>query len=261
MNRLSPTEENALKFYIGDTSGNHSFYGDKKAYLVLNSLFFPDIYTETARAYEKKYLNHEIISDTKRLLDFFEALFSVFSKSVLKENILTYRVERSADYQLCHEKSCTVSMTSTSTAGFLDSYSDRHGITLMRFSLMEGTNCIDIANTLSYYAKPEESEILLPPFMMLDIKETDLLKEEIKILDSQNNPPEISCSVKALGIEKYSGKYTDLYPEGSTAGIRVYNALNSGKLPEKSDTELYSHWKTVLQNNLHKMLSDFIPQQ
>ena len=124
-NILSPAEENALKFYIGDTSGNHPFYSDKKAYVVLNSLFFPDIYTETARASEKKYLNPEILSDTKRLLDFFEALFSAFSKSVLKKNLLTYRIERLADYKLCHEKSQTISMTSTSTTDFIDSYRNR----------------------------------------------------------------------------------------------------------------------------------------
>lgn len=258
---LSPAEENALKFYIGDTSGNHPFYSDKKAYVVLNSLFFPGIHTETARASEKKYLNPEILADTKRLLDFFEALFSLFSKSVLKESILTYRVERSADYKFCHGKSQTVSMTSTSTAGFLDSYRDRRGIALMRFSLAEGTNGINIADILNFYAKPEEAEILLPPFMRLDIKETDLLENETEILDSENNPPEISCSAKTLGIEKYGGKYTDLSFNGSMAGMRVYNSLNSRKLPEKSDAELYSQWKTALQNNLHKMISDFIPQQ
>lgn len=260
-NILSPAEENALKFYIGDTSGNHPFYSDKKAYVVLNSLFFPDIYTETARASEKKYLNPEILSDTKRLLDFFEALFSAFSKSVLKKNLLTYRIERLADYKLCHEKSQTISMTSTSTTDFIDSYRNRRGIALMRFNLTEGTTGIDIADALNFYAKPEESEILLPPFMRLDIKETDLLKNETAILDSENNPPEISCIAKTLGIEKYSGKYTDLTFNGSMAGIRVYNALNRGNLPEKSDAELYSQWKKTLQNNLHKMISDFISQQ
>lgn len=261
MKKLSAAEENALKFYIGDTSGNHPFYSDRKAYVTLNSLFFPDIHTETARASEKKYLNPEIIADTKRLLDFFESLFSVFSKSALKENIITYRVERSADYKLCREKSRTVSMTSTSSAGFLSSYRDRRGIALMKFSLSAGTNCIDIADTLSFYAKPEESEILLPPFMNIKIKENDLTEKEKKILDSENNPPEISCSAEAAGIEKYGGKYSDLFSDGSVSGIRVYNALNSGRIPEKSDTELYSQWKKALQNNLHGMLSDFIHQQ
>ncbi len=252
---LSSAEENALRFYIGDVSGNDAFFGDSKAYVVLNSLFFPDIATESARASEGKYLNPAIIADIPRLMEFFELLFSAFRKSIIEEDILTYRVERLSDYNSIRRNSSTVSMTSTSTAGFLNEYRDRRGIALMKFSLTENQSyCIDIGKILSYYAKSEEAEILLPPFMKLDISEIPLTENEMRITDCDNNSPQVSCNVKLSGIEKYSGNIPELSANGSQAGQRVYNALNNGKLPDKEDIEHYSHWKNDLQKILHSII-------
>lgn len=252
---LSTAEENALRFYIGDVLGNDAFFGDSKAYVVLNSLFFPDIATESARASEGKYLNPAIIADIPRLMKFFESLFSAFGKSAIKEDISTYRVERMSDYSLMRECLSTVSMTSTSTAGFLNEYRDRRGIALMKFSLHENqTYCIDISKTLPYYAKSAEAEILIPPFMKLDIEEIPLTENEMRITDCDNTPPQVSCTVKISGIEKYSGNVPELSACGSGAGQRVYNALNNSKSPDKEDIEQYSHWKNNLQKILHSII-------
>lgn len=252
---LSTAEENALRFYIGDVSGNDVFFGDSKAYVVLNSLFFPDIATESARASEGKYLNPAIIADIPRLMGFFELLFSAFRKSVIKEDILTYRVERMFDYSLMRERSSTVSMTSTSTAGFLNEYRDRRGIALMKFRLHENQPyCIDISKALPYYAKSEEAEILIPPFIKLDIEEITLTENEMQITDCDNAPPQVLCTAKISGIEKYNGNVPELSAYGSDAGQRIYNALNNGKLPDKEDIEQYSHWKNDLQKILHSII-------
>lgn len=252
--KLSEAEENALRFYIGDVSGNDAFFGDPKAYVVLNSLFFPDIATETARANEGKHLNPALIADIPRLIDFFGGLFSAFAKSVIEEKTLTYRVERLSDYQLMRRKSETISMTSTSTAGFLNAYRDRRGIALMKFELENAPYCIDIGKTLPYYAKPDEAEILIAPFMELSIAETRLNADEMKITDCDGTPPQISCTVKTMGIAHYSGSVPELSADGSKAGQRIYNALNSGTQPEKSDIEQYSQWKIDLQKILHSMI-------
>jgi hypothetical protein len=116
---LNGSEKNALRYYIGDVSGSDRFYGDAKAYVVINSLFFPEITTERARASEGKYLNPAVIEDTGRLLEFFSGLFSAFRKCAAGETINTFRVERFLDYSLCKEYGHTLSLTSTSKAGFL----------------------------------------------------------------------------------------------------------------------------------------------
>lgn len=252
--KLSPSEENALRFYIGDVSGDDAFFGDPKAYVVINSLFFPDIATETARASEGKHLNPALIADIPRLIGFFGDLFSAFEKSVIEEKVLTYRVERLSDYQLMRRNSATVSMTSTSTAGFLNAYRDRRGIALMKFELENTPYCIDVSKALPYYAKSDEAEILIAPFMELSIAETELNADEMKITDCDGTPPQISCMVKPMGVAQYSGSVPELSADGSQAGQRIYNALNSGTQPEESDIKLYSQWKMDLQKILHSMI-------
>lgn len=252
---LTAEELKAVRFYTGDVSGTDGFYSDSKAYVVLNALFFPDIDTEKARADEGKYLNPEIISDIPRLTGFFESLFSAFRKSVLPEDITTYRVERMADYSIIRKNMETVSMTSTSSAGFLNAYRDRKGIALMKFSLSAGLHCIDIVKVLPYYLKSDEAEILLPPFMPLEITENELSESEIYITDSDGRPSCISCSVKAFNADP-TGKNMPLpilTCDGAEAGQRVYNALNSRRIPEMHDIELYSQWKKDLQNLLKKL--------
>ncbi|MDE7364368.1 MAG: ADP-ribosyltransferase [Ruminococcus sp.] len=255
VNILTEAEKKALRFYIGDVSGNDSFYGNPKAYVVVNSLFFPDISTETARANEGKFLNPEIIADVPRLISFFDSLFSVFRKSTVTEDMTTYRVERMVDYQLCRERLQTISMTSTSTAGFLHKYQDRKGIALMRFNIPKGAHCIDVAETLSYYAKPDEAEILLPPFMNITIKENHLTDSEMLILDSDGNQPCISCTAETADISQYKYDIPAIDYEGAKAGQRIYKALNEKNIPEKEDIEIYSQWKKDLQKILHSIIA------
>lgn len=253
---MTANEKNALKFYIGDVSGNDSFYGDNKAYVVLNSLFFPDIRSEQLRAAEGKYLNPAIIENISRLLDFFENLFSLFGKAYLRNSCKTYRVERMADFVLCRSLGRTVSMMSTSLSGFLESYRDRRGIALMKFNLAEGTKCVNVAEILDYYAKPEESEILIPPFMSMNICENHLTDEERLITDCDANPPIISVNASISGIcgdlDCVNSEISD-----SKAGIRVFNALNEGGIPDSEDIAEYSAWKKLLQNKLLSILKKY----
>ncbi|MDE6784865.1 MAG: hypothetical protein K2J26_05780 [Ruminococcus sp.] len=247
--------ESAVKYYIGDVSGNDKFFGDKKSYVTVNSLFFPDIYSETARASEGKYLNPTIISDIPRLMDFFEMLFRAFAESHCKCSE-TYRVERYSDFEICQSKGCTVSVTSTSYAQFLDSYRDRHGIALMRFIVPEDSPFINVAEFLRFYAKPEEMELMIPPFVSLNIHEKPLTEQELRITDSNGVPPEISCISKTGDIIRCGIIPESLPVDGEKAGRRVYDSLNNRNVPSEKDVILYTQWKSVLQKNLHMMFCE-----
>lgn len=257
MSILNKNEEHSLRFYIGDVSGNDPFYGDPKAYVTLNSLFFPDIVSETARASEGKMLNPAIISDIPRLLSFFKGLFSAFGKARLQKEYNVFRVERAADFELCRDFKETISMTSTSTAGFLDEYRDRRGIALMRFRLPANSHCINVAEVLDFYAKPEEAEILIPPFMRLEITETFMSDKEKIITDCDGNPPVISVSAALKSLSKH--EICDFYSlSACAAGIRVYDALNSGKIPNNDDVREYSEWKRIFRKIAYSMLKRYI---
>ncbi len=257
MSILTEKERNALKYYIGDVSGNDSFYGDGKAYVVLNSLFFPDIASEKMRADEGKRLNPAIIEDIPRLLDFFNCIFSAFGKAELKKEYTTYRVERMSDFELCRSYGGTVSLTSTSMSGFLDAYRDRRGIALMKFKLAKGAHCINVAEMLDYYAKPEEAEILVPPFLSLDIRENEISESERCITDCDGKPPIISVDVSIDGICDDINK-ANIHISDCKAGMRVYNAFNEGGAPDSSDISEYISWKKSLQKRLYFIFRQYL---
>lgn len=242
---LNNQEKLWLKYYIGDVSGVDPFWSEPKAYLVLNSLLYDGIETEISRTKEGKFLNPAILDDVDRLLDFYDNMFSAFGKCHADRNITTYRVERYNDFLPIINKKHTISFTSTSIGGFLDSYRDRKGIALVKFVIPENTSCIDMNKSLDYYAKSSEKEVLLPPFMRLDIKETELTENEISITDSDGKSPEISCIAvcSPVNIKERTG---NISRDGAKAGQRIYNALNNGTFPAESDIEIYTQWKKIL---------------
>lgn len=245
---LNNREKLWLRYYIGDVSGSDGFWSEPKAYLVLNSLFYDGIGTEKARTAEGKFLNPAVLDDVDRLLDFYDNMFSAFGKCRAEKDIITYRVERYSDFLPIRNTDHTVSFTSTSVSGFLDAYRDRKGITLIKFVIPESISCINVAEVLDFYAKPEEAEILLPPFMRLDLIQTVPTEKEMKIIDSDGKSPENAC-IAVCNVWNMKKRTESLSPDGAKAGQRVYNALNNGKNPVAEDIDLYTVWK----RNFHRI--------
>lgn len=244
---LNNREKLWLKYYTGDVSGSDSFWSEPKAYLVLNSLFYDGIETEKSRAAEGKFLNPAILDDVDRLLDFYDNMFSAFGKCRSEKDIITYRVERYSDYLPIRDTNHTVSFTSTSTSGFLDSYRDRKGIALMKFIIPESVTCINVAESLDFYAKSDEAEVLLPPFMHLDISETVLTEKELSITDADGKSPDIACIAICKNPE-IKERTVSLSSDGAEAGQRIYNALNNGHMPIEEDINIYTQWKKDFRN-------------
>lgn len=242
---LNNQEKRWLKYYIGDVSGSDGFWSEPKAYLVLNSLFYDGIGTEKSRIAEGKFLNPAILDDVDRLLDFYDNMFSAFGKCHTDRDIITYRVERYSDFLPIWNTNHTVSFTSTSADGFLDRYRDRKEITLIKFFIPESISCINVAEVLDFYAKPDEAEILLPPFMYLDLIQTVPTEKEMKITDSDGKSPENACIAVCNRWNNVDIKERteNLSPDGAKAGQRVYNALNNGKIPVAEDISIYTEWK------------------
>ena len=246
---LLDQQQHAVKWYIGDVNGEDPFWGDPKAYVTVNALFFPGIAAEQARALEGKRLNPAILEDAERLQRVLRDLLSAFTP--LPAELMTYRVERYSDYRMMLEQGTrTLSFTSTSTAGFLKAYQDRSGIALMRFRLPPGTPCIDMSKVLECYAKSEEAEILLPPGLQLTITEQPLLPAEREILDADGRPPYLSVTAVPNGMRTALHGDCALPDAFRQAGIRVLRDLSAGNCPSPEDVSEYVQWKRLFTEQL-----------
>lgn len=242
---LTEDQLNAVRWYTGDVEGDDPFWGDPKAYVGVNALFFPGIGTETLRAAEGKRLNPALLADEERLRETLRVLLSAFTPAA--RELQTSRVERLSDYEAMKAAGHTLSFTSTSENGFLAAYSDRRGIALLRFRIPAGTPVIRMADALPYYAKSEEAEVLLPPGLSLMLTECPVPEAFLHIRDADGAPPQ--CYVQAVPGKLLSQPPTQA-TDGAAAGMRVFAALNSGEAPDPADVEIYSSWKSSMTASL-----------
>ncbi|MBQ8927432.1 MAG: hypothetical protein IJ055_04045 [Oscillospiraceae bacterium] len=240
---LTSAQLRAVRWYIGDVTGDDPFWGDPKAYTLFNALFFPGIDTERRRAAEGKRLNPALLEDQGRLLQTMRALRSAFSPA--EAPLVTFRVERLADWQVLETAGRTVSPTSTSLGGFLESYRDRRGIALVQFTIPPGTPCLPMAQVLPRYAKPEEAEVLLPPRVALTIERRALTDDERRILDADGAPPALAAQALCIGEAQDPVCAPPLLQEDADAGVRVVKALGAGREPDPMDVEGYLRWKAA----------------
>ena len=251
-------EYKALRFYEGDTEGEDPFLSDRKAYLTINSLLYPGIRNERARAAEGKKLNPAFFDDNERLLALYRNLVSAVCKGKKDTVRQAFRVERWSDFQEQRTYGTTLSFTSTSTAGFLPAYQDRIGIALLKTEIPPGFPALDFQEFLPHYAKSEEHEILLAPYQCVEYTEIPLLESERAILDAQGNLPMVSCRMKVVRTVP-QGTQTVPLPH-CEAGRRVYEALNCGRAPVEEDVLQYLRFKERLQQHIRAMLQENMAQ-
>ena len=288
------TWQEALRYYEGDIAGStpgDPFWADPKAYCTINSLLFPGTRNEFARAAEGKKLNPSFLGNLDRTLDLYHELLAAFAHNPSHTTRETYRVDRLQDYLEQRDAGYLYSFTSTSTTGFLTEYGDKKGLALMHFTIPAGTPAISLAEALPHYAKADEAEILLSPFLRLITEEKPVPPEYLTIRDADGNPPQIYCEarVEIAGEGRGTNEATHSAKENHSseaphgpevvrsseviqgsetprsseipldseaallAGQRLYLALNEGETPDDTDCKLFAAWKQTLQNELRRM--------
>ncbi|MBR4209951.1 MAG: hypothetical protein IKQ96_07055 [Lachnospiraceae bacterium] len=257
------TIEQAMMFYEGDATGDDPFWGDRKAYVTINSLLFPGLRNERARAAEGKRLNPAFLEDIDRLESFYLAMFQGLKKNAVQNDVVTSRVERLQDYEEQKKAGYLFSFTSTSTAGFLTEYGDKKGLALLTFTIPAGTPSVCFADALSHYEKAEEKEILLSPFLKFSVEEQKMDDRFMSILDADGNPPAVYAKATVSFSKGFFKKATETniealaYPAGGAeAGKRIYQAFNNGQEPAPEDEVLFTAFKQVLQGRVIRMAAD-----
>lgn len=240
--------ERALRYYVGDKSAYSNVPEDEKAYNTLNVLFFDGLDSERARAREGKKLNGEFLSRDRQTLSLCADLLSALNCGGMgKDDWQTvYRVTRRVDVDQMREKGMTVSFTSTSKGGFLEAYTDKDQLILLEIRLAPHAPRADMAELLENYVKPDEKEVLLPPWLPVKLEEVPLSAEEAAIRDRNGNPPTAKYIVTTESAIKYdvgddSATMADW--TGAAAGQRVYEALTKREEPAAEDVSAYVAWK------------------
>ena len=245
----------AVRYYEGDVSGNDPLLSDNKAYVTLNALFFPGTENEEIKVRENKFLNPAFISRKTEILTIIHNLFLAIHDNPCPKDIITYRVERLYDFNLLYKESRTIAFTSTSKNGFLNAYGDKEGIVLMRFHIPAGLPCLDMWTFLPVYAKKDESEILLPPFLRVSIKECELSEQNKMIKDRNGNPPAGLFDIEINGFHVPDITGTDAYDEEKAVSFLNKLSMEKPVLPE--ERQAYLKFKLHI---LHCIIQDFHSQ-
>ena len=250
----------AIRYYQGDVSGDDPFWGDPKAYVTLNALFFPGLDNEKARAGEGKRLNPEIVRDPRRLGALLSALAAGFAPLRTGGELTVSRVERLSEYQLQKALGRTVSFTSTSMSGFLNAYRDKRGLALIKYVLPEGTPCLIMRESLPQYLKADEAEVLLPPGLTLAIEERPADGPLRLITDMDGDPPAVLAIATAGRImPPDAAEGADRAPfsdaAGAAAAVRTLSAIAQGETPDADDAAAYIRWKAGVAHAARAMFS------
>lgn len=253
MKKLNDSELRAVRYYEGDippSDRSDPLWGDEKAYCSLNALLFPGLSSEITRIAEGKRLNTALLSAPDTLLMLYRALFSASKKGSQPAKTTGRRVERAGDFAECAVHGHTLAFTSTSLGGFLSAYGDKRGIVLLTYHIPAHTPCIIFSQMLDTYAKANEQELLLPPFLRFSAQERPLTDAEMQITDLEQKPPQAAYDLYLTG-ETLRQKPVPKPPLAvCEAGIRLWEALNAGTpadvLPQ-DDVQAYLAWKQQLR--------------
>lgn len=256
MSRLPESCLNALRYYTGDENAYPGMPRDSKAYCTLNALFYDDLSSELARSAEGRLLNPDMLQDTHRTLGFCcDLLRATTLGEGNREEMRVYRVARQTDVEDMRRAGQTVSFTSTSKKGFLNSYTDKTNLILLEFILPIHTPQADVAELLEKDDK-DEQEVLLPPWLPITFEPRKLTEAEKSIRDRQGNPPQEAYLITVgNGIRyPYGSAPQPLRDEDAAAGMRVYEALNHARKVDLDDQEAYLAWKRAAIQKIIRQL-------
>ncbi|HIS60641.1 MAG TPA: hypothetical protein IAC14_00075 [Candidatus Scybalomonas excrementigallinarum] len=269
----------ALRLYEGDIrirnkkgklvygQSKNILYRDENAYRTLNALLFPEIHSEYSRIHlEKHQLNIEFVKNIEGTIEIFYHIFSLMCKMRNNEEnstILVRRVDRKSALQE-YKKGIMCSFVSTSKKSYDTEFAEKDGIVLLEIQLNNHIPYLDLEKVLGdEYKNYWEREVLLSPFLSIDIEKIELEYEERKIKDMNGKipvgkyrivPKELVDFSKSNILKDSKEEIREKIIQGKDIAIQAIETMNKGEWDD--DFISYKEWKKNFQNYLHQMLSD-----
>lgn len=263
---LTNKEIDAIRFYEGDlrkrdkngqilNNENHEgFYGTPSAYSTMNCLMFDGISNEQERIKEKNgKLVSALFCEINKVIEVYCDIYRAMCKSGCElrseKKRLVYRTERTVSVEEL-KKGYTCSFTSTSKEDKPENFlKKKSGLTLLNLLLSPGIPCLDFQKVLEKdYLFKKQKEILLPPFLEIELEEMELTEREKEYRDIDNHPPCAKYLVLVKGFksrnpEAESEKRKPLTAERNQRAAELLEKLIKKECLTKAEEEEYCLWK------------------
>lgn len=259
----------ALRFYGGDTrercsngymgrKSRDAMYGDENAYRTLNALLFEGNKNEQERIWKEGHsLNSELIRRVDETVQVYTEIFTLMKarKEAFDYRVTGKRVDRASSV-VYYKNGFTQSFFSCSKCDDYDSaFARKNGIVLIEAELSPNIPFLDYNKILerNEFIYWDECEILLPPFLNIELQEIPLTASETRIVKDQNNkPPMGKYRLKTIQFPDYRRILLDSEKmlwqqiiDGKESTAQLLDKMNEND--REQDYREYICWKEKLQ--------------
>lgn len=267
-----------LRFYGGDIrertddgkvafgkSSKDTLWGDNEAYRTLNALLFDGYENEKERIFkEKKKLKPVFIERLDETLAIYIGVFSMMCLQKEKNisAVKVKRVDRQASLN-AYQKSFTGSFVACTKGAYDTEFAEKNNVILLEVEIPKESPSVDFQQFLSgnEYSNYIEQEVLLPPFLPLEIEEKPLNLKEKKIRDMHKKPPVGKYLLRTGNFPDYRNEITaskdELYERlmrDKEEAAACLQSMNEGNWEDEYQN--YIKWKEDLHNYLKLVYSD-----
>lgn len=273
--QITEEEKLALRFYLGDpaVAADGPYRGGPQAYNTINALLHPGFSNEMDKAAEGRQVVLEDAQQMESFLHLTVLIFSAMEKYRRQQkgrgNAAGWRVDRlSSLQQFVQDEGRIAGFFSCSREGLMPAYAHiKKNIVLLEVLAEEDAPYVDIADLLqSFYAKPEEAEVLFPPGTVICSMQALPIspREQEEYADLDGKPPAgkyrlhlARGTYPAVPEEELEQLLHDIAAqEGKAAQIMA--DIMRGRRPKPEDAVFYGEWKTEIRRYVggycHKIL-------
>lgn len=274
---ITEKEIDAVRYYQGDTrkrlengqlsktEKNEGFFGIPSAYRTMNCLMFGGTGNEKERIREKNgRLNPQVFLEAEKAVEVFCDIFRAMCKNAAakksKNNArqLVYRTERGISVQEL-KKGHTVSFTSTSKENKPEKFlREKSGLTLLDIIFPSQIPHLDFEDLLGEdYLFKNQKEILLPPFLEIEMEPLELTRAELQYRDTDDKPPCGKYLVYVKGMH-WNDVNIDadpglvFAPERCRQAAAVLGKMINGEEPDEPEVMAYCLWKKDVRDLMKK---------
>lgn len=272
---VTEKEMDAVRFYEGDlrkslengqfseSLNNEGLFGIPSAYKTMNCLMFDGIGNEKERIREKSgSLKPDVFLEAEKVVEVFCDIYRAMCKNAAeKKNAvkqLVYRTERGISVQEL-KKGQTVSFTSTSKENDPEDFlKEKSGLTLLDFIFSSEIPHLDFEELFGEdYLFKGQKEILLPPFLEIEMEPLKLTSAELQYRDADSRPPSGKYLVLVKGM-RWDDVNINAEPEAVFEPERCRQAaellakISRGEEPDEAAVMVYCLWKRNVRDIIKK---------